>query len=110
MLPANHPAVVAECERRADVKLARECPDEDDDGQSPKRRKRQTEKEPHDSLVEKETVKWKSLHIEMAEKRHKAESTELSFTEVRKKVKESIFCEIPTTTNDNWRSVFPCTL
>ena len=49
MLPANHPAVVAECERRADVKLARECPDEDDDGQSPKRRKRQTEKEHHDS-------------------------------------------------------------
>eukprot|EP00438_Fugacium_kawagutii_P023761 Skav215455 [mRNA] locus=scaffold2193:165266:166376:- [translate_table: standard] len=75
MLPAEHPHVVAELERRADVKLLREAESDDEDQQgSNKRRKKNVEKEPYDSLVEKDvttgTPKWKGHHIDLAEKRY----------------------------------------
>lgn len=75
MLPAGHPHVVAELERRADLKLLREQDNSDEeDPPNSKRRKKAIEKEPHDSLVEKDistgTPKWKSHHIDLAEKRY----------------------------------------
>lgn len=76
MLPADHPHVMAELERRADVKLLREADNsEEEDQPGTKRRKKAApEKEPHDSLVEKDissgTPKWKSHHIDLAEKRY----------------------------------------
>ncbi len=71
MLPDDHPAVLAALAQRQEVKTAREN-ESDDEGQesTAKRRKKGCEKEPHDALVEKDsTSKWKSAHIDLAEKR-----------------------------------------
>ena len=71
MLPDDHPDVLAVLAHRQEVKLAREHESDDEWQESAvKRRKKGDEKEPHDALVEKEcTTKWKSAHIDLAEKR-----------------------------------------
>ncbi len=71
MLPDTHPLVDAELSRREEVKAVRERGESDDDDQSASAKRRKKEKDPHDSLVEKDTGKWKSMHIDLAEKRTK---------------------------------------
>ena len=76
MLPHDHPAVANELARRKRIQEERDCEGADEDGGDPKCRKKvASEKEPHDSLVEREvSTKWKSMHFDLAEK-----CTSLSF-------------------------------
>lgn len=75
MLPHDHPAVKNELARRKRIQEERESEVADEEVDTKRRKKGSSEKEPHDSLVEREvSTKWKSMHFDLAEK-----CTSLSF-------------------------------